>query len=54
MLKVIQQWQGTIAQAEAMMQQQAMMMGGPNQAPPEKQKPEPSQGREKAAKGQNQ
>jgi hypothetical protein len=49
MMKVIQQWQGTIAEAEAMMQQQAMM--GQQQAPPEKQKPEPSQGREKAAKG---
>lgn len=47
----IKQWQSTIAEAQQMMQQQAM--AGP-QAPPEKQKQEPSQGREKAAKGQAQ
>lgn len=55
MLAAIKQWQSTITQAEQMMQQQAQMaaVAGP-QAPPEKQKPEPTQGRVAAAKGQSQ
>jgi hypothetical protein len=56
MLKVIDQWKATIAEAEAMMkaqaQMQAQMVG--QQAPPEKQGEAPPQGREKAAKGQAQ
>jgi hypothetical protein len=52
MMNAIKQWQGTIEQAQMMMQAQAAM--GPQQAPPEKPKSEPTQGREKAAKGQAQ
>lgn len=51
MMKAIQQWQGTIQQAEMLMQQQALVG---QQAPPEKQGEAPPQGREKAAKGQAQ
>lgn len=51
MQQAIKQWQGTIEQAQMMMQQQALIG---QQAPPEKPAPEPTQGREKAAKGQAQ